>query len=692
MSGSEDMMPSPAPPAQIDLPDEGHPRRRKHRRRHSGPFRRVRRFLRRLRLRQHLPRLLAVLVVVALVIGVSGLVVATDATSRVQTSFNRLRQVLTTTTSQPGATLTLDDFSLVRSSLTNLVTTLADVQRQANLIRPLLTLNPDLKTTLTYQDAALQLALSADAMLDGLEPTLFLLVGQDTSMGITTQIPSGQRVVDLLRLGLPRLLNAQTNLQSAKADLDGIDRSSLSAGLLLQLEQLENYYEQLNNIQNVLLVAPDLLTLALGLDTPQTYLVLSQNSDELRPSGGFVSTYGWLTVRNGRVENYDYSPSTAGSPNPPSAALADQIHIPDWWLSYKRPIYAAWDGSWTPNFPDTAQRAMWYYNSGNNPQAPVRGVIAIDLVAFEHLLEALGQVTVTEDGRTVTVTPDNFRNVIYEIRAFGEGDEPHKRFLAATYRQIFADWQATASDPTKSAAILGAVVQSLREKHVMLYFDDAQMNSALDLLGWSGRQAAAAAGADYLMVVDANLGNKSNSSITRQTTYDVDLSPDQSATSRLTVTYDYPASVASQDPAVNPEFHGPLTYNNLLAIYTPLQTALGSSKGDYLNLKTDADPDHTLFTSVVSVPFDGSESYQLSYRLPAVVETVSGYQRYRLVIQKQPGMRAELVNVQVSLPPGAALVSATPEAVASYNIEREILEFQVELVSDTTIDVVYQLQ
>ena len=62
---------------------------------------------------------------------------------------------------------------------------------------------------------------------------------------------------------------------------------------------------------------PDLLTTALGLDNPQTYLVLSQNSDELRPSGGFLSTYGWLTISNGRVDNYDYSPSTTDSPHPP---------------------------------------------------------------------------------------------------------------------------------------------------------------------------------------------------------------------------------------------------------------------------------------------------------------------------------------------------------------------------------------
>ena len=185
----------------------------------------------------------------------------------------------------------------------------------------------------------------------------------------------------------------------------------------------------------------------------------------------------------------------------------------------------------------------------------MNGVIAIDIVAFEHILQALGQVTVTEGGRTVVVTPDNFRDVIYQIRDYGQGDLPHKQFLAATFHQIFSDWQATSSDPTKSAAILGALVQSLREKHIMLYFDNEQMNNALDLLGWSGRQADAV-GEDYLMVVDANLGNKSNSSITRQTTYDAAINGDRSVSSQVMVAYDYPESVAAMTRQSTHSFMG----------------------------------------------------------------------------------------------------------------------------------------
>jgi len=691
MSISDDTLQQTPPPTD-DLPEGGRPERlEKRRRRRNSPFKRVQRVIARLRLRRQLPKVLVVVSVALLAIGVGALVVVTDAVSRVQNSFNRLEQVIRTTGGIAGTDLTLEDFTILRSSLRNVITTLSSVQRTSNVVRPLLNLNTELETTLLYQDAVLELAQAADSMTSGLEPMLFFLVGGNQSSTVTAQISAGERVVELLRLGRPSFLNADNHLNAARVGLDRIDRNLLSATTLLQLEQLETYHEQLSSIQSLLMVSPDLLTVALGLESPVTYLVLSQNSDELRPSGGFLSTYGWLNVRNGRVDDYNYSATSANNPNPPPAAFATELDIPSWWLQYEQPIYAAWDGSWTPNFPETAERAMWFYNSGNNPQSPVSGVIAIDIVAFEYILQGLGQVRVTDGDRTATVTPDNFRNVVYDIRASGEGDAPHKRFLAATFRQIFADWQTTASDPDRSAAILGALLQALREKHIMLYFEDERLNDALDLLGWSGRQLDGL-GRDYLAVVDANLGNKSNSSIRRQITYDVEINADHSANSRLTVNYDYPESVAANDPAVNAEFHGQLVYNNLLQVYTPVNSALVSSSGAFLNLERVDLPAHTLFTSFVIVPFDGTERFQFVYSTPDVVEVVGGYERYNLLIQKQPGMRVELVNVQVSLPEGAQLVSTIPQAAASYSIERQILEFRFDLISDVVIEIVYQVE
>ena len=652
------------------------------------------RWLRRIsgNLRMQLGRLLILLIVVAIVVMVGGLVVATDTTSRVEASFATLNRVLGSTFSRPGTELTLDDFNKLRLSLQDVISTISSARRQANIIRPILNLNNDLDTTLTYLDVADQLARSADALLEGLQPTLFFLVGGQDKSAVTSQISSGERIVELLSIGRPGFINAEAYLINAKGYIDSINSTGLSADKLLQLEQLRGYQKQLGDIQLLLMSAPDLLESALGLTSEKSYLVLSENSDEIRPSGGYLSTYGWFVVRNGSLVDYNYSATTATNPNPPPASFGDQVQVPSWWLQYENPVYAAWDGSWSPDFSSTAERAMWFYNNGNNPHSPVEGAISIDIVAFEYILKALGQVSVPEFNRVVN--SDNFRQAVYDIRASGvaEGqpDSPHKQFLAALYRQIFTDWQATASDPQKSAAILGALLQALQEKHIMIYSADPGLNQVLDLLGWSGRQTDAI-GLDYLMVVDANLGNKSNSSIRRQTTMDVEINADGSAFNRATINYDYSDSVASLDPAVNPEFHGPLTYNNLLQVFVPVGAELTEQVGDFIQLEQYPSDINTLFTSLLTVPYNTSQRFQLAYTSPNVVESIGEYKRYTLIIQKQPGMRSEVVNLQISLPSDASLVSTAPTAAASYSIDRQILEFRLDLVGDTQVEIVYQM-
>lgn len=650
-----------------------------------GPrwFRRLRR---RLNLRTQLFKLAIAFIVIATVVGVGGLVLVTDATNRVESTLGNLNRVVSSIGDRVETGLTLEDFDRLQSSLNDVISTLSSVQRQIGFIRPVLALDAGLQSTFTTMDAARQLAMAADELLSGLQPSLFFMMGVQSDQTLVTQISSGERLVELLRLGRPSFINAQNFLANASSLTSQIDRSSLPPDQLLQLEELENYHEQISSIGSILMVAPDLLTSALGLEGEQSYLVLSQNSDELRPSGGYVSTYGWLTIRSGRVVDYNYSATTQDSPNPPPQSLSDQVDVPDWWIRYAQPIYAAWDGSWSPDFPTTAQMAMWFYNEGNNPRSPVDGVISIDIVAFEYILEALGQVIVPE--YNVVVDSENFRDVVYDIRAFGEGDTPHKEFLAALYRQIFADWQAVTADPQKSSAILNVLLRALQEKHIMLYLVDENVNAAVKLLGWSGEQLDAVRG-DYLMVVDSNLGNKSNSSIRRQIIYDVDIQSDTSIESRATVLYDYAASIAEQDPAVNEAFHGRLDYNNLLQLYIPEESTLSDAIGDMFRTEEIDSEDHGLIVSRLTVPYDSNQRVQYIYRTPDVIEVIGDFQRYQLVVQKQPGMRAEIVNVQVTLPDGASLVSSTPAPTASYNIERQILEYRFEMTSDLEIEIVY---
>lgn len=663
-------------PLPISAPNQYH--RRRHRR--SKFLRPVRRLARRIKWTS-----VFIVVVAAIVVAVvGGLALMADTMNQVNSSLSSLSRVSQSLRAKPGTELTLNDFNRLQSSVVDLAGSLSTARSRLNLARPFRAWSNDLNATIALVDASQNLTLAADNMLNALRPTLFFLVSGDESVAL--QISSGERIVELLRLGRGLFLAARSNLDAAQAEIEKLDLSALSPAVILNVEGMIRYHDQLVEINNIIQQAPDLLTAALGLNGQQTYLILSQNSDELRPSGGYISTYGWMTVRNGRITDYSYSPTTTTSPNPPGAQFVGQVEVPTWWIRYGQPIYAAWDGSWYADFPKTAEMAMWYYNAGNNPRSPVSGVLGIDIIGFEMILNALGRVVVP--GHDEVVTPANFRQIVYAKSAENPTDNLNKRFIASIYQQIFTDWQG--ADANLNTRLLGAVLEALQEKHIMFYSADDSLNVAVNLLGWSGAQSPAV-GDDYLMTADANLGNKSNRSIVRQLTLDVNIQPDGSLVNRAAIAYDYSARTAANDPGFNPPFLGPANYNNLLQIFTPLGSAIIDSSNFTSDPQTVYTDTHTIFTSRLTVPYDGSERFQISYRTPPLIEAFGPYQRYTLVLQKQPGTFGDQVNVQVTLPANATTITISPEPAASYVLERPILEFLLKLETDQTLEIIYQV-
>jgi hypothetical protein len=640
-------------------------------------------------------RLVFVTLVILLVFGVGFQAIrVSDAANQLQNSFGQLQRTIETISNRSGTELTLNDFERLRLSVRDVSNNMTAVESSIQPVRSIIAdLNPDWAITLEALDISQELLAAVQDMLVGVEPALFYMVDGQEGETVVTQISSGERIVELLDIGRVRFNQADEHLARARTMLDAMELSGVSQDMLLQIRELEDYYDQIDEVNTVMLQAPGLLTQALGLEETQSYLILAQNSDELRPSGGYVSTYGWMTVRNGRIVDYDYFPTTTTTPDPPPEQYEIAMDVPEWWINYNQPLYAMWDGSWFASFPRTAEMARLYYNLGeDNPNTPIDGVIAIDIRGFELVLEALESVgvdrTIDGEAQLITITSDNFRDIVYDIRAFGEGVTPHKAFIADVYDAIFSEWQTTSRDPEVSQELLGILLESLLQKHIMVYSTDREINQVLDILGWSGRQAAAQ-DHDYLMVADANLGNKSNRSIIRQLTYDVTINPDETLDGRVTVNYDYSDAVARDDPAIDPEFHGPIDYNNLLQVFTPVGASLVEQ--DNLGGQPTAvdEENHTIFVSRVRVEYDTAQRFQISYTMPDLIDTVGPYNRYRLLIQKQPGVIRETVSVQISLPPDTEIISISPQPDAVFDIDNLILDFRIALEADTWFEIIY---
>jgi hypothetical protein len=124
-------------------------------------------------------------------------------------------------------------------------------------------------------------------------------------------------------------------------------------------------------------------------------------------------------------------------------------------------------------------------------------------------------------------------------------------------------------------------------------------------------------------------------------------------------------------------------------VFVPANSELVSTNNLSIEPTVALTDTHTIFVSRIGIDYNQSERYQFFYDTPALIEQLGPYRRYKLVLQKQPGMLGEFVNVQVTLPKGARAVNTSPAAAASYHLENPVLEFRVELLKDEEIEIIF---
>lgn len=171
---------------------------------------------------------------------------------------------------------------------------------------------------------------------------------------------------------------------------------------------------------------------ALGMDGPRSYLLLGQNNQEIRATGGFIGSVGAVTVEKGAVVRLDYGSSYAVDagvvPQSPPTPLARYLGLGGWYLR---------DANWWPDFPaSAAQVEEAWLRAG---RGPVDGVVALDSTAIEAVMRAVGGVEVEGYG---AVTADSFQmraaEQLYSRAALASAESFHRakgEFLGAVGRR-----------------------------------------------------------------------------------------------------------------------------------------------------------------------------------------------------------------------------------------------------------------
>lgn len=287
--------------------------------------------------------------------------------------------------------------------------------------------------------------------------------------------------------------------------LDRVDTTALSAEprLASAAPLVASVREQEPSFRRAQAALSQLSTTApalLGADGPRTYLVMDQNDDELRATGGFIGTLGVVTITQGQITSVDFRSSydwgqSSTVTRPAPEPLQRYMNFGAWYLR---------DANWWVDYREDAAQilSMWDQDEGN--AAGIDGVIAVDQQALESLLGAVGPVNVPELGGTVTA--DTVQSLLDQKRTDAtKTSTDYQRVkteaLSALSKAVFQ--QLTQVHGPQLLAALAASAQAADNRHILVWFRDPALQSLAASNNWDGRVDQG--NGDFLGVVDSTI-------------------------------------------------------------------------------------------------------------------------------------------------------------------------------------------
>lgn len=384
----------------------------------------------------------------------------------------------------------------------------------------------------------------------------------------------------------------------------------------------------------------------LGFTRPQVYLLLVQNNQELRPTGGFISAVGTVTVDKGKISGLNFVDSYDIARNDvdhPWAPLPMQRYM-------QIELIFLRDANWSPDFPTTAQLARSLYAQDAGVQ--VDGVVSVDLHAVELFIGALEPLIV--EGVDEPITRDNLIPQIQQMwdrppttdatldTDFTAWLEQRKSFIPLMTKAALDRVESGRANPL---ALAEAAASALAIRSVQVWMADANTAKLLQNKGWDGRLRPQP-GADYLALVDTNMGyNKVDAVLSRRIHYQLvwPEGADARGEATVAVTYRHPVRVENVVCSSKSEYGEVYTdmiercYFDYVRLYVPLGSELISIQGvteDSVTSQPGERGTQVLAGYFVLEP-GRQHTVTFRYRLPATITRDD----YQLVVQRQSGTR-----------------------------------------------------
>ncbi len=466
--------------------------------------------------------------------------------------------------------------------------------------------------------------------------------GEDSFEGGTTE-DRIKVILDTIDLVMPVFNDMTADLQIMEQELLEIDPNDYPESLAGK--PVRQYVEQVHELASGAVTAvteyrpviEQIPYVAGANGETRKYLILFQNDNELRPTGGFLTAYAIINVTDGKVE----------------AQKSDDIYELDQKFRANLPIpeklgrYLTSERYWnlrdmnvSPDFKSSMDTFFEnYQNVPGEPSDEIDGIIAVDTHFLTNLLTVLGPVAVPGYGTfSSEIDPRcDCPQIIYVLSEIITRPTPYMRedrkgILGPLMSAILS--KAYGAPKQQWPDLFATGFASVQNKHAQFYFLNDDIQKAAETVEVAGRMLPVE-NSDFLAIINSNLaGAKSNLFIN----YDVKQTVAEPESGYITKTVEITYRNTRRADNCNLEA-GLLCLNATLRdwtrIYVPAGSELIQAQGFSEEPETYEESGFTVFDGFFTLEPLAQAKLVLTYKVP-YLDT----QNYRLQIWKQGGIES----------------------------------------------------
>lgn len=241
------------------------------------------------------------------------------------------------------------------------------------------------------------------------------------------------------------------------------------------------------------------------LDENHTFLVILQNNQELRATGGFMGSFAKIKLNGGQV-----SELTINDIYEPEGQFPGVVTAPPGVKEYLSEGHGLrlTDANWHPDFPTASQEILHFFAQGK--EQSIDNFVALNLSVIKRIFTITGEIPLPDYG--VVVTSDNVDQIARADRdQFFPGSQQKTNFLNALFTQL--KFKLLTLTPQQQLEIMKVLIESIHSKDILAYSNDEVLQTFYHTYQVDG----ALPNQPLLYLVESNVGiNKANKDIYRE--------------------------------------------------------------------------------------------------------------------------------------------------------------------------------